>query len=117
MTVMIAYCLLVLGHIIYSAISGVSSTAWDSAAELVALAMNSSPTKVLENTCAGIMGRQALNTPVRVLETAPGHLELVFGQFKGPNGQTSELVMNKKYGKLAGEDGNEDEEPLLRTSE
>lgn len=107
---MLFYCVLVLGHIFYSAISGVSSTAWDSAAELVALAMNSSPTETLQNTCAGIIGRKALETPVRVLATTQGHLELVFGEGKGPNAQTSELVMNEKYGKLAGEDSNEDEE-------
>lgn len=107
---MLFYCVLVLGHIFYSAISGVSSTAWDSAAELVALAMNSSPTETLQNTCAGIIGRKALETPVRVLATTQGHLELVFGEGKDPNAQTSELVMNEKYGKLAGEDSNEDEE-------
>lgn len=107
---MLVYCVLVLGHIFYSAISGVSSTAWDSAAELVALAMNSSPTETLQNTCAGIIGRKALKTPVRVLATTQGHLELVFGEGKNPNAQTSELVMNERYGKLAGEDGNEDEE-------
>ena len=107
---MLAYCTLVLGHIIYSAISGVSSTAWDSTAELVALAMNSSPPQILQNTCAGIVGRQALKTSVRVLATTPGHLELVFGEVKDPNAQTSELVMNEKYGKLMDEDGNENEE-------
>lgn len=106
-TVMLTYCVLVFGHIIYSAIYGISSTAWDSAAELVALAMNSSPTEVLQNTCAGIIGRQALNTTVRVLATTPGHLELVFGEVKDPNVQTSELVMNQKYGKLPGENDNE----------
>lgn len=91
--------------------SGVSSTAWDSTAELVALAMNSSPTKVLQNTCAGIVGRQAFSTSVRVLTTNPGHLELVFGDLKDPNSQASKLVMNQKYGKLTSEDGNEAEEP------
>lgn len=97
---MLAYSALVLGHIVYSAIFKISSTAWDSAAELVALAMNSSPTQVLQNTCAGILGRQALKTPVRVLVTTPGHLELVFGSVDGQNAPTSKLVMNEKYGKL-----------------
>lgn len=109
-TVMLAYCALVFGHVVYSAISGVSSTAWDSAAELVALAMNSSPTEILRNTCAGIAGRQALNTPVRVFATSPGHLELVFGKVTDPNAQNSRLVMNEKYGNRTGGDDNEDEE-------
>lgn len=108
---MFAYCILVFGHIVYSAISGVSSTAWDSAAEIVALAMNSSPTDILQNTCAGIVGRKALKTSVKVLATTPGHLELVFGEFKGPNAHNSQLVMNEKYGKLTGAKDYEDEEP------
>ena len=102
MTVMLAYCTLVLGHIIYSATYGVSSTAWDSTAELIALAMNSSPTKILQNTCAGIIGGQTLQTPVRVLVTTPGHLELVFGEVKDSSAHT--LEMNEKYGKLMDED-------------
>lgn len=111
LTVMLVYCALVLGHIFYSAISGVSSTAWDSAAELVALAMNSRPTEILQNTCAGIIGRKALKTPVRVLATTKGHLELVFGEIKDPNVPNSKLVMNEKYGRLTGENDDEDEEP------
>ncbi|MCJ1268679.1 hypothetical protein MMC22_008567 [Lobaria immixta] len=116
-TVMLAYCALVLGHIIYSAISGISSTAWDSTAEFVALAMNSSPTKILQNTCAGIKGRQALKTTVRVLVTAPGHLELVFGGVRDQIVQTSKLVLNEKYGNLhdSDEDNNEEDEPDFNT--
>lgn len=110
-TVMLIYCALVFGHIFYSAISGISSTAWDSAAELVALAMNSSPTEILQNTCAGIIGRKALKTPVRVLATNKGHLELVFGEPKDPNAPNSKLVMNEKYGRLAGDIDEEHEEP------
>lgn len=108
--IMLCYCILVLGHIIYSAIFGVSSTAWDSVAELVALTMNSSPTKILQNTCAGIVGRQALKTTVRVMATTPGHLELVFGEIEDPNLQASEPVMNEKYGKLTDDDNLGDEE-------
>ena len=109
--VMLAYCALVLGHVIYSIVSGVSSTAWDSTAEFVALTMNSSPTEILQNTCAGIIGSTALKTPVRVLATTQGHLELVFGEIKNPNAQASALVMNEKYGKLVSGNDNGGEEP------
>ena len=102
LVVMFTYCILVLAHIIYSAISGVSSTAWDSVAELVALAMNSSPTEILENTCAGIVGRKVYQAHVRVLKTSEKHLELVFGEIKDPNADVSELVMNEEYGSLLG---------------
>ncbi|MCJ1467198.1 hypothetical protein MMC07_005821 [Pseudocyphellaria aurata] len=111
LAIMLSYVLLALGHIIYSAISGISSTAWDSVGELVALTVNSSPSKVLQNTCAGIVGRQALKTNVRVLATTPGHLELVFGEIEDPTLQASELVMNEKYGTLTDEDDVGIEEP------
>ena len=110
-TVMLTYCALVLAHIIYSTISGVSSTAWDSVAELVALAMNSSPSEILQNTCAGIIGRRAYQTQVRVLKTSEKHLELVFGKVKDPNADVSELIMNEKYGSIAG--GKDDEAETL----
>lgn len=99
--VMLTYCVLVFAHVIYSAISGVSSSAWDSVAELVALAMNSSPTESLQNTCAGIVGRKAYQTQVRVLKTSDKHLELVFGEVKDPKADISKLVMNEKYGTVA----------------
>lgn len=66
--------------------------------------MNSSPTEILQNTCAGIIGVRALKTPVRVLATTQGHLELVFGEFKDPTAQVSTLVINEKYGNLACEE-------------
>lgn len=81
-----------------------------SAAELVALALNSSPTETPQNTCAGIVWRQALKTPVRVLATTPGDLELVFGEVKDANAQTFKMVMNKNYRMVTGEDDNEDED-------
>ncbi|MCJ1263265.1 hypothetical protein MMC22_003135 [Lobaria immixta] len=74
--------------------------------------MNSSPTKFLQNTCAGIIGRRAFKTPVRVLATIPGHLELVFGGANDQNTQNSKLVLNEKYGKLLDSDeDNEENEP------
>ena len=96
---MLVYCVLVLGHITYSATTGISSSAWDSTAELVALAMNSSSTDVLQNTCAGILGRRVLASSVRVLERNEGHLKLVFGEAEAETG--TKLIMNEKYGKLA----------------
>lgn len=98
---MVTYCIIVLAHIIYSAISGVSSTAWDSVAELVTLAMNSSPTETLQNTCAGVIGKAVYQTQVRVLKTSDKHLELVFGEIKDPYADVSKLVMNEKYGSIS----------------
>ena len=105
MAVMIGYCLLALSHLVYLCKSGLSSTAWDSTAEVIALAMNSSPTQHLQNTCAGILGIKTFQTPVRILATrvggiGTGHLELVFGQSLQDNRCMDRLEMNQKYGKL-----------------
>lgn len=109
---MLAYCILVVAHLIYSAVSGVSSTAWDSVAELVALAMNSSPTEALQNTCAGIVGKKGFQTHVRVMKTSEKHLELVFGEVQDPNADISKLIMNEKYGSIA--EGKKDEDEALK---
>ncbi|MCJ1464151.1 hypothetical protein MMC07_002764, partial [Pseudocyphellaria aurata] len=107
---MLTYCILALTHLIYSAVSGVSSTAWDSVAELVALAMNSSPTETLHNTCAGMVGRKAYDTRVRVLKTSEKHLELVFGEARDTNAEYSKLAMNESYGGISRR--NEDDDGL-----
>ena len=103
--VMMVYCILAFAHIIYLGISGISSTAWDSIAEIVALAMNSSPTKHLQNTCAGIFGSKTFQIPVKIMVTNGGsgkdeHLELVFGVAEQRNAQMSRMEANKKYGTL-----------------
>ena len=66
-------------------ITGTSSTAWDSISEVTALAMNSRPTRNLQNTCGGISELRTFKTPVRIVvrkdesEGEGEHLELVFG--------------------------------------
>ena len=100
---MFCYCLLAFGHTIYLLTTGLSSNAWDTAAEVVALAMNSTPTKFLENTCAGIFAVETFKTKVRAMVTDSGngideHVELVFGDV--PNAKFSLLVENEEYGTL-----------------
>lgn len=70
---LLTYCCFALSHYFYSGISGIfppstrggynakrlcflgiSSTCWDSIAEATALAINSPPTTILRNPCAGI---------------------------------------------------------------
>ena len=108
MAVIIGYCLLAFSHLIYLGISGISSTAWDSTAEMMALAMNSSPTRHLQNTCAGIIGIKTFQTRVRILAAAStdeskrddDHLELVFGQDDQGTTHMERLAMNQRHGKL-----------------
>lgn len=102
--VMFAYCILAFGHAIYLAVSGVSSDAWNSSAEIVALAMNSSPTAYLHNTCAGILGINTFKTPVQILvrgdDSQTEHLELVFGHQETADARASRLTKNKDYGEV-----------------
>ena len=105
LAVMITYCTIAIVHITYLGLFGISSTAWDSSAELLALAMNSTPTKYLQNTCAGIIGIKTFQTRIRVLArrvdgNQDDHLELVFGDVDQPDAQLARLEVNQKYGKL-----------------
>ena len=83
---------------------GISSTCWDSISEVTALAINSQPTTVLRNTCAGITEIRIFKTSVRILamsdEEGEGeHLELVFGEIKEENAKKA-IQPNRKYGTM-----------------
>ena len=86
---------------------GISSTCWDSIGEVTALAMNSTPTILLKNTCAGIMELNIFKIPVRVLairdsEGDGEHLELVFGDVddEAKNARGTPIKPNRVYGTL-----------------
>ena len=120
---LLVYCIIALGHVLYAAISGkstfrifknyvliigrlgISSTCWDSIGEVTALAMNSTPTTLLKNTCAGIMELNIFKLPVRVLavrddEGDGEHLELVFGNVDEKNIKGTPIKPNRVYGTL-----------------
>ena len=123
---LLTYCAIALTFILYTVISGSylnllftaslktntltphpgnTSTAWDSISEVTALAMNSSRTKHLQNTCGGISELQTFKTLVRVMVRRNDeggdaeHLEMVFGDdgHLGENGRDT-LQVNRAYG-------------------
>ncbi|KAL9591419.1 MAG: hypothetical protein Q9179_007742 [Wetmoreana sp. 5 TL-2023] len=103
--ILTAYCLLVVGHTFYSGITGISANCWDTIAEVTALAVNSTPTAALRNTCAGITEMHIFKLPVRVLvskdEEGEGeHLELVFGQVDNEKTEERRIRENRTYGTL-----------------
>ena len=103
--IMMIYCILVVGHICYSGITGISSNCWDTIAEITALAINSTPTVALRNTCAGISELHIFKLPVRILvsgdEEGEGeHLELVFGKVDEESAKTRAIKPNTTYGTL-----------------
>ena len=67
--------------------------------------MNSTPTTLLKNTCAGIVELNIFKLPVRVLafRDAEGdgeHLELVFGNMDEKDMSGSPIKPNRVYGTL-----------------
>lgn len=79
--VLIIYCIYTIAYVLFTLITGRFSRAWSAISEFTALAFNSTPTKVLEHTSAGIVHRDTLQSlvSVRKLE-AMNQLELVFKQ-------------------------------------
>lgn len=99
------YCAFAIAHILYAGISGISSTCWDSIAEVTALAVNSPPTKALRNTCAGITEIDIFKSPVRILtmrddEGDGEHLELVFGSVDEKTVEHRVIKANRVYGTM-----------------
>ena len=105
-SVLLAYCIFALAHVLYAGILGISSTCWDSIGEVTALAVNSKPTALLRNTCAGITELSIFKTPVRVLafrdnDNSDGeHLELVFGDIDEKRIQHQVIKENRVYGTM-----------------
>ena len=104
-TVLLIYCLMAILHIVYAGTSGISSTSWDSIGEVIALAMNSTPTTKLRNTCAGITDPFIYKLPVRIMtrQDAEGegeHLELVFDDVDEEEAVSNSIKANRVYGTL-----------------
>ena len=102
---LLLYCILVVIHCAYAGVSGISSTSWDSVAEVTALAANSTPTKELQNTCAGITEHRIFQLPVRVLVTPDDegdgeHLEMVFGDIDDGQAKKRRIMPGRVYGRL-----------------
>ncbi|KAI9787919.1 MAG: hypothetical protein M1835_002596 [Candelina submexicana] len=117
LAILLLHVLLAFAHTIYSVWTGLSSSSWDSATEITTLALNSSPSKALQNTCAGIERVVTMGLPVRIMErnedgTDAKHLELVIGEAADGFQPKEELIAqdddaeyvrlrtNKAYGAL-----------------
>ncbi|KAL8682702.1 MAG: hypothetical protein Q9186_001298 [Xanthomendoza sp. 1 TL-2023] len=103
--VLLLYCALVMVHVVYTLTSGVSSTSWDSITEMMALAVNSNPTKHLRNTCAGVAQMAIFQLPVRILTNKDmgeddDHLELVVGGVEELVSRRCRIQENREYGTM-----------------
>lgn len=95
---------------------GISSTCWDSVGEVTALAMNSTPTTLLKNTCASILKLNIFKIPVRVLAFRDNeggddeHLELMFRDVDEKVVRGTPIKLNRVYGTLPKEAKSEQSE-------
>jgi hypothetical protein len=95
------YCIYALSHLLYAAISGISSSSWESIAEITTLALASTiPDKMrnkLRNTIAGIATAALFREPVRISAFPDGHLELVFDSNGRKNKRVGRIEVNRVY--------------------
>lgn len=112
--ILTTYIVVATCHFIYTCVSGISSTSWNSISEVTALAMNSPPTEHLQDTCTGIGKLRVFQLPVRILaiedetegEEEEGstrgleHLHLVFGDVDKEYAARNRIRWNKEYGSL-----------------
>lgn len=92
--ILLLYCLMVLGAMMYTFITGVSSSAWDSAAGITALALGSTPPHDLGHISAGLETLDVFRRPVAIM-AKNDHLELVFGD--GEKAGFCNLEENAEY--------------------
>ena len=120
--ILMAYCILAVAHVCYQVVTGkptyrssqngvlirapgMSSTCWDSIAEVTALTVNSSPSALHRNTCAGITELHIFKLPVQILgmadEEGEGeHLELIFGDVNKEKTKKNTIKPNRTYGTM-----------------
>ncbi|KAI8933242.1 hypothetical protein NX059_009873 [Plenodomus lindquistii] len=97
-TVLLAYCVIAISYIIYTLITGVCSTAWNSGIELVALALQSKKPDHLGHTAVGIDSIKTFSESVGVRVNTDNELELVFAHDRDLGTRDlRKLVRNTEY--------------------
>ncbi|KAF4177465.1 hypothetical protein CNMCM8694_002296 [Aspergillus lentulus] len=97
-SILILYCLYATIYVVYTFVTGHSSHAWDTISSITALAFNSRPTKVLENTSVRISQTETFRNLVSVKELeAEKRLELVFQQDEQDRGPVQRVRAGKSY--------------------
>ncbi|THV49264.1 hypothetical protein BGAL_0204g00190 [Botrytis galanthina] len=95
--ILLVHILFALIHTTLLIYIGWSCNILKSLCEIVALAINSSPTPILENTCVGIARLDTYKHIVEVREVSEQHLGLVLA---GEEGSSKSVVMGNMYGNL-----------------
>ncbi|KEF60305.1 uncharacterized protein A1O9_01865 [Exophiala aquamarina CBS 119918] len=96
--VLMVYCLYTLSYVLFTFITGRSSMAWRSISQMTALAINSTPTDVLDNTSAGIEHKKTFAKPISVREVENHRrLELIFTQDEDKRGPLRRVNVGRGY--------------------
>lgn len=99
---LLAYASIALTFVLYTSFRGVSSSAWDSIAELTALAINSPPSSQLADTCGGITSLNTYKSMARVI-AVDGATSGTRYRGRHSHGQTQKSGI--KHAQLVFEDG------------
>ena len=98
LVVIMAYCIFAVGYITYMLSSGHTSTAWNSATEIIVLALQSKRSEHLHYVSAGINSIETYREPVGIRVSDGNHLELVFEHDQSNQLRNlSRIRLNKEY--------------------
>lgn len=102
---LLTYTALATLFVVYYIIWARISNCWAQVGDVIALAMNSEQTPLLENTCAGIDHMATWKLSVAIRETKPGHLELVFANSNASlihsDGTMRKVDDKTRYGRMS----------------
>lgn len=98
MIIISSYCVFTILYLAYILITGSTSTAWNSAIEVVALALQSKRSKHLGKVSVGIDTLSTFNQGVGIRVNAEDELELVFANVRDVVGRDlREIELNREY--------------------
>ena len=96
--ILFLYCIYTTAYVLYTFITGRSSTTWRSISDLTALAMNSTPSAVLRHTSCGIARTDTFRQLISVREVEKNErLELIFKQDEERKGPHRQVAMGRGY--------------------
>ncbi|KAF5870086.1 uncharacterized protein Bfra_010232 [Botrytis fragariae] len=98
LSILLLHIFLALVHTVMITCMGWTSKILKSLCEILVLAINSSPSAVLDNTCAGIERLDTYKQIVKVRETSFEHLGLVMNGDEDKH--TKKVMIDKEYGSL-----------------
>jgi hypothetical protein len=98
MTVLLLYCVIITGYMLYTFATGSASTAWTSGVEILALALQSKRPDHLGHIGVGIDSAKTLGEGVGIRVNADNEVELVFAHDRGFDTRSLQKVQhNKEY--------------------